>query len=94
MVAFVAATPSLLVFPRLAFFGDRGMLFGARQYGAGGWLGVMPQSNALYYGEIVAGASGGWRCSRRCGLSPVPTSARGSSGCCRSRSSTWRWSSR
>ena len=48
---FVAAMPSLLFFPGPAFFGSRGMLFGYRQYGRGGWLGVMPRSNALSYGR-------------------------------------------
>jgi 4-amino-4-deoxy-L-arabinose transferase-like glycosyltransferase len=59
LAAFVATTPSLLVFPKLALFGGRGILFGARQYGAGGWIGVMPQSNALYYGRAL-GESFGW----------------------------------
>lgn len=48
---FVAAMPSLLFFPGPAFFGSRGMFFGYRQYGRGGWLGVMPRSNALSYGR-------------------------------------------
>jgi 4-amino-4-deoxy-L-arabinose transferase-like glycosyltransferase len=59
LAAFVAATPSLLVFPDLALFGGRGIFFGARQYGEGGWIGVMPRSNALYYGQLLA-ESFGW----------------------------------
>ena len=50
----VAAMPSLLVYPGLAFAGPRGIFFGARQYGQGGWLGVMPESNANFYaGQLV-----------------------------------------
>ncbi len=59
LAAFVATTPSLLVFPDLAFFGGRGIFFGVRQYGEGGWIGVMPRSNALYYGQLLA-ESCGW----------------------------------
>ncbi|HVR08185.1 MAG TPA: glycosyltransferase family 39 protein [Thermoanaerobaculia bacterium] len=50
----VAAMPSLLVYPGLAFAGPRGIFYGARQYGQGGWLGVMPESNAGFYaGQLV-----------------------------------------
>ncbi|HEY7216126.1 MAG TPA: glycosyltransferase family 39 protein, partial [Thermoanaerobaculia bacterium] len=59
LAAFVATTPSLLAFPDLALFGGRGIFFGARQYGEGGWIGVMPQSNSLYYGQLLA-ESFGW----------------------------------
>jgi hypothetical protein len=48
---FVAAMPSLLAFPHFAFTGSRGMFFGYKQYGRGGWLGVMPRSNTLAYGR-------------------------------------------
>ncbi len=58
LAAFLAVVPSVLVFPEAAFFGGRGILFGARQYGKGGWLGVMPQSNALYYAQALAGSFG------------------------------------
>ncbi len=58
LAAFVATTPSLLVFPERAFSGDRGIFFGARQYGEGGWIGVMPRSNALYYGQLLAWSFG------------------------------------
>ncbi|MBV8199297.1 MAG: glycosyltransferase family 39 protein, partial [Acidobacteria bacterium] len=52
--AFVAVMPSLLAYPGLAFTGSRGIFFGARQYGRGGWLGVMPESNAGFYaGKLV-----------------------------------------
>ncbi|HKH43773.1 MAG TPA: glycosyltransferase family 39 protein [Thermoanaerobaculia bacterium] len=58
LAAFLAVMPSLLVFPEAAFFGGRGIFFGARQYGKGGWLGVMPQSNALYYAKALLGSFG------------------------------------
>jgi hypothetical protein len=50
IAAFVVVMPSVVVFPQAAFLGNRGMLFGARQYGQGGWLGVMPRSNSSFYG--------------------------------------------
>jgi 4-amino-4-deoxy-L-arabinose transferase-like glycosyltransferase len=50
----VAVMPSLLAYPDLAFGGERGVFFGARQYGRGGWLGVMPESNAAFYaGQLL-----------------------------------------
>lgn len=58
IAAFVAVMPSLVVFPEAAFFGGRGIFFGARQYGKGGWLGVVPQSNALYYAQALLGSFG------------------------------------
>ncbi|MCP4663336.1 MAG: glycosyltransferase family 39 protein [bacterium] len=48
---FVALHPSLLVFPEAALFGPRGFFFGVRQYAQGGWIGVKPPSNTLYYAE-------------------------------------------
>lgn len=71
----VAVMPSLVAYPAAAFTGGRGIFFGARQYGGGGWLGVMPESNAAFYGgrllasfgwpAVAAGVSGlallGWR---------------------------------
>ncbi|HYU30562.1 MAG TPA: glycosyltransferase family 39 protein [Thermoanaerobaculia bacterium] len=59
VAAFLAVMPSLLVFPQAAFLGGRGILFGARQYGQGGWLGVVPRSNSLYYARALL-ASFGW----------------------------------
>jgi len=46
---FVAVMPSVVAYPGMAFAGQRGIFFGARQYGGGGWLGVMPESNAGFY---------------------------------------------
>ncbi len=57
--AFLAVMPSLLVFPEAAFFGGRGIFFGARQYGQGGWLGVTPDNNAWFYAKALV-ESFGW----------------------------------
>lgn len=58
MAAFVAVMPTLLFHPQQAFFGAHGMLFGVRQYAKGGWIGVMPDSTALYYATELAGSFG------------------------------------
>jgi len=58
IAAFLAVMPSVLVFPEAALFGGRGIFFGARQYGQGGWLGVMPRSNSLYYARELLGSFG------------------------------------
>ena len=58
VAAFLAVMPSLLVFPEAAFLGGRGVFFGAKQYGKGGWLGVVPRSNALYYAQALLGSFG------------------------------------
>lgn len=55
---FLALHPSLFVHTRAALFGPRGFFFGVRQYAGGGWVGVQPESNALYYLEKVAGNFG------------------------------------
>lgn len=59
IAVFVAVMPSLVVFPQAAFLGNRGMLFGAHQYGQGGWLGVTPRSNSGFYGCQIL-ESFGW----------------------------------
>ncbi len=58
--AMVAAMPSLLVHAETAFRGEGlDVFFGFRQYARGGWIGVQPDSNLLWYGrEIVS--SFGW----------------------------------
>lgn len=53
--AFLFFLPSLFVFPSLAFTGERGMFFGARQYSKGGWIGVQPASNGGFYLSELAG---------------------------------------
>jgi 4-amino-4-deoxy-L-arabinose transferase-like glycosyltransferase len=57
--AVVAVMPSLLAYPDMAFTGPRGIFFGAHQYGQKGWLGVMPDSNAAFYGDKLL-ATFGW----------------------------------
>jgi hypothetical protein len=59
LAAFVGAMPSLLFYPDLAFGSGHGMFFGVQQYGKGGWLGVVPRSNGLFYLENLA-ESFGW----------------------------------
>lgn len=59
LFVFLLCNPSLLVTPRLAFFGERGIFFGVFQYAGEGWLGVVPRSRTLYYLEALA-ESFGW----------------------------------
>src|SRR6185369_1608295 len=59
IVTFAAVMPSMVVFPQAAFEGNRGIFFGVHQYGQGGWLGVMPDSNPRFYGGRLA-ESFGW----------------------------------
>jgi hypothetical protein len=50
--AFLAAMPALLIRSDRALAGEgRDLLFGFRQYGQGGWIGVVRESDALFYGE-------------------------------------------
>ncbi len=48
---FLALNPSLFVHTEAAIHGRRGLFFGVRQYATGGWIGVTPPSNTLYYAE-------------------------------------------
>lgn len=51
---FLAANPSLFVHPDAAFEGPRGFFFGLRQYARGGWVGVTPDSNTVFYlGQLL-----------------------------------------
>jgi hypothetical protein len=50
-MTFLALNPSLFVHTESAIHGRRGLLFGVRQYAQGGWIGVTPPSNTLYYAE-------------------------------------------
>jgi hypothetical protein len=59
MATFAAVMPSMIFFPQAAFEGNRGIFFGVHQYGQGGWLGVMPDSNPRFYGGHLA-ESFGW----------------------------------
>ncbi len=58
IMAFVTVMPSLAVYPDIALFGQRGMLFGARQYALHGWIGVTPQSNATFYLQLLVESFG------------------------------------
>lgn len=53
LAAFVAAMPSLLWAPRHAL-SAQGIFFGVEQYARGGWIGVQPDSHALFYGGQLA----------------------------------------
>jgi 4-amino-4-deoxy-L-arabinose transferase-like glycosyltransferase len=49
---FFAAMPAFLVHGDQAFAGEgKDLLFGFRQYGRGGWIGVVRESDALFYAE-------------------------------------------
>ncbi len=56
---FVLSSPSLVVYYRFSLFGDKGAILGARQYTAGRWIGVAPDSHLAYYLDLI-GASFGW----------------------------------
>ena len=82
LAVFLAVSPTFFVDPAHALLSPRGMLFGLRQYGGGGWLGVQPDSNAVYYLERL-GESFGWPLlvTAACGLAlllrrPTPTRTR------------------
>ncbi len=53
---FLVVMPAFLAHTEEVFVGQgKDLLFGFRQYGRGGWIGVMPQSNAAWYGgQLVA----------------------------------------
>ena len=52
---FLLVMPTFFFHPRIAILGDRGMLFGVRQYAGGGWIGVMPENIPAYYtAELTA----------------------------------------
>jgi 4-amino-4-deoxy-L-arabinose transferase-like glycosyltransferase len=56
----LAAMPAFWAHAGAAFSGQgKDLLFGVRQYAQGGWIGVKPQSNALWYGGNLA-QSFGW----------------------------------
>ena len=56
----LAAMPAFWTHAGAAFSGQgKDLLFGVRQYAKGGWIGVKPQSNALWYGGNLV-QSFGW----------------------------------
>ncbi len=54
LAVFLLTTPGLALDPRSNIFGSKGALFGARQYSQGGWIGVVVDSNWLYYLNLIA----------------------------------------
>ena len=56
----LAAMPAFWAHAGEAFSGQgKDLMFGVRQYAKGGWIGVKPQSNAVWYGRNLV-ASFGW----------------------------------
>jgi len=53
---FLLVMPAFLAHTEEVFVGQgKDLLFGFRQYGRGGWIGVMPESNAMWYaGQLMA----------------------------------------
>ncbi len=52
LLTFLAVMPAFWAHSEAVFVGQgKDLLFGFRQYGRGGWIGVMPTSNAQWYGE-------------------------------------------
>lgn len=52
LATFLAAMPAFWAHPGSAFAGEgKDLLFGLRQYGRGGWIGVMPGSNVAWYSQ-------------------------------------------
>ncbi len=58
LATFLIVMPTFFFHPRIAIFGDRGMLFGVRQYADGGWIGVMPSNIPAYYSAELAASFG------------------------------------
>lgn len=59
LASLLAVMPAFLAHSESAFAGQgKDLLFGLRQYGSGGWIGVMPGSNTRYYGELIVGSFG------------------------------------
>ncbi len=56
----VAVMPALFKYPHVAFGGEGlDIFFGFRQYAYGGWIGVQPESNLVWYGRALL-SSFGW----------------------------------
>ena len=56
LATFLAVMPSFFVHSDAVFVGEgKDLMFGFRQYGKRGWIGVMPESNTVWYaGQLVA----------------------------------------
>ncbi len=59
VLTFLLTTPSLAVFYKFSIFGEKGALFGWRQYTGGRWIGVVHDSNLAYYLDLIV-TSFGW----------------------------------
>ncbi|MFQ5525414.1 MAG: ArnT family glycosyltransferase [Thermoanaerobaculia bacterium] len=75
-VTLIATMPALFVYPETALGGEGlDIFFGFRQYAFGGWLGVQPESNLVWYVRelsrsfswpvLILGLAGFFRLSRR-----------------------------
>ncbi|MEM7582988.1 MAG: glycosyltransferase family 39 protein [Acidobacteriota bacterium] len=53
LAVFLLTTPGLVLTPQAAIFGNRGALFGFRQYSGGAWIGVVVDSNWRYYFDLI-----------------------------------------
>lgn len=59
VVTVLLVMPAFWAHSGSAFAGQgKDVLFGFRQYGRGGWIGVMPGSNVHYYGQLILGSFG------------------------------------
>lgn len=59
LATFILVMPAFLAHSGEVFVGEgKDLLFGFRQYGKGGWIGVMPQSNAVWYGGQLLASFG------------------------------------
>ncbi len=55
----LASTPSLMVIPEKALYGEKDLFFGVRLYANRSWAGIAKESNAAYYGQLLL-ESFGW----------------------------------
>lgn len=55
----LASTPSLMVIPDKALYGEKDLFFGVRLYANRSWAGIAKESNAAYYGQLLV-ESFGW----------------------------------
>jgi hypothetical protein len=46
---YIDINPSVFVYPEATLTGTRGLFFGLQLYSEGGWIGVTPPSNTIYY---------------------------------------------
>ncbi len=59
VLTFLLVMPAFWAHADAVFVGQgKDLLFGLRQYGRGGWIGVMPSSNAAWYGQQLLASFG------------------------------------